>query len=564
MSQPAAVGHKDGQEAGLPKLARSLTLSRSFGAREFVVAFAALSIIAVLALGPHLRHGGFYFDDWSNGAGALQPPGSPDVGDALSYFSEITLFRPVLVLYVPLTYFIFGMHIHYHLAWAAVLAVLAATMFYGVLRTLGVPWVHALLIAALTIVFPWSDATRLWATGDQVNLSITFMAAGLLVALLGLKRGRRRWHAVAAVLYLLSILTYEVTLPLIACLGGIYCYRVGWRAARWRWLTDLVVAAVAGAWVGTHTKRTTSGLSGDFAHFKMVISGAETILGRAGMPLGTPQTTIALFALALILAVGVGAYLRFPDRFTAEQGWDLRRWLMLAGGGLLVSLLGWMIFIPADPYYTPSVYGATNRVNGLAAFGLVLLVYGEFGIIGTLLGQIRPRAKLIALPVIVLLGIVLLLSYTHVLRRHINVWDAASVAQNNAAIEIREEFQELPHGTTVFTSSVPANQTLGVPIFTASYDLDGMVKMEYDDYSLSAYPIVEDFHVSCRANGVTLEKPDGEVFERQDEREVSAPYGTVLLLNLQTGSRAAPQSRRACRRVSRSYVAGPAYLSTTY
>ena len=181
------------------------------------------------------------------------------------------------------------MHIHLHDAWSVFVAVLAASVFYAVLRTLGVPWIHAWLIAALTIVFPWSDATRFWMTGDQVNLSIAIMGAGLLLALAGLKRNSWRHHAGAAALYLVSILTYEVTLPLIACMGFLYWLRAGWRAARYRWLTDLAVVVVAGSWVGSHTKRTTSGLGYDFEHLGEIVVRGGTILGRAGMPLGPPD-----------------------------------------------------------------------------------------------------------------------------------------------------------------------------------------------------------------------------------------------------------------------------------
>ena len=275
-----------------------------------------------MAFGPFVKHGGFFLDDWSNGAGALQPPGRPDVGSALSYYADLTAFRPVLILYVPLTYFVFGMHIHLHDAWSVFVAVLAASVFYAVLRTLGVPWIHAWLIAALTIVFPWSDATRFWMTGDQVNLSIAIMGAGLLLALAGLKRNSWRHHAGAAALYLVSILTYEVTLPLIACMGFLYWLRAGWRAARYRWLTDLAVVVVAGSWVGSHTKRTTSGLGYDFEHLGEIVVRGGTILGRAGMPLGSSRTTPVLVVLGVALAVGLGAYLLYRPRFDSAPAGD--------------------------------------------------------------------------------------------------------------------------------------------------------------------------------------------------------------------------------------------------
>lgn len=538
------------------RLFNSIQLDRSFTLREFLMAFVGLVLVAALAFGPFIRHGGFFLDDWSNGAGALQPPGSPDIGNALSFFTEITAFRPVLIIYVPLTYFVFGMHIHLHDAWAVFLAVLAAATFYAVLRTLGVPWIHGWLIAALTIVFPWSDATRFWVTGDQVTLSITIMGLGLLLALVGLKRESWRWHAFAASLYLVSILTYEIALPLIACFGTLYWLRAGWRAARFRWLADLGAVLIGGIWVATHTKRTTSGLAADFEHFKQIFSGGQTIFGRAGMPLGSPHNSVVLLALGLILLGGVASYFYRRDRPTSQSKWGLREWLLLSAGGLAVAVLGWVMFIPADPYYTPSVYGLTNRVNGLAAFGLVLLVYGSFGIVGSILGRVHPRAAWTATIITVVLAVVMLGSYTHVLRRHITIWDEAFGAQIAALSELKATMPTLPPSATVFAGSYPANQTLGVPIFASTWDFDGMVKMEYDDFSLSGYPILEGLGIVCRPDGVRL--------EGEGAPDVTAPYGSARLMNFQSGRHSIPRSRRACQRVASNYVPGPLYLSLSY
>src|SRR6185312_15111321 len=72
--------------------------------RELFIAWAALALLSLLVYAPHVRHGGFYLDDWANAATTLYPP----KGGALDAFSNLTLYRPVLVLYVPLTYFVFG------------------------------------------------------------------------------------------------------------------------------------------------------------------------------------------------------------------------------------------------------------------------------------------------------------------------------------------------------------------------------------------------------------------------------------------------------------------------
>jgi hypothetical protein len=557
VKEASAAQDRRFEDGARPAAWSALQLQRPFGWLEFFLALGGLALVAALALGPHIQQGGFYMDDWSNAAGALQPPGDFDFGAAVSYFADLTIYRPVLVLYVPLTYLAFGMNMGAHLAWAATLAVLAAASFYAVLRTLGVPWIHAFVIAALTIVFPWSDSTRLWPTAGQPTLSIFLVMTGLYLALLGLRRHGWGWHLAAAACYLLSILTYEVAIPLIACAGFLYWLQAGWREARFRWLTDVAIAVAGAIWVGAHTERTTSGIAGNVEHLGQIVTNGGTILGRTAVPVGSQQTTLVLCIVGLTIAAGAAAYFSNP-RLPAWSGWGLRGWLILTGGGLALAALGWVMFIPADPYYTPSVFGMTNRVNALAAFGLLTAVYGTLGIVGSLVAAaVRPKGSvLLSTAVTVVLGAVLLASSTHVLRRHIAIWDIAYVAERTAIDKIRVQLPGPPPESTLFVGGYPANQTLGVPILAASWDLDGMMKMEYDEMSLRAYPILAGMKLVCRAQGVALVGTGSP--------EVTAPYGTARLLDLKKGRRAVPHGPHACQRVVDAFVPGPLYLSLTY
>lgn len=533
-----------------------LSLNRPLTGGEIALAWIALAIVGALAFIPHIRHGGFYLDDWSNAAGALQPPGGPGVGNVLSYFADLTIYRPVLVLYVPLTYFVFGMHMDHHLIWAAFLALAVVALLYGILRMLGLPWIHAWLIAALTLVYPWFDSTRLWATADQISLSIFFALGGLWLALVGLSRRSWRWHAGALALYLLSILTYEVTLPLIVAAGLLYLLRSDWRTARVRWGADLAVVAIGGTWVGTHTMRETSSLADDVSHLGEIVTQGGTLLGRTLWPVGAQHTTLALCVIGAAFGAGLFARLAFAKRFQGESGWRLGGWLSLIAGGLVVAALGWFMFIPADPYYTPSVYGMTNRVNGLAGIGLVVAVYGTLGTVGSLIGQLRPRAVAVGLIATLALAAALGAAYVDVFRRHSTIWDAAYVAEREGLDELKARFPSLPSGTTVFVGGYPANQTLGVPIFAVNWDVDGMMKTEYEDGTLWGYPILPEEHLVCRKGGVELATPDGPTR--------LAPYGTALLVDLASDRSSRPDSRQDCRRVAGDYLPGPLYLTTTY
>lgn len=515
-----------------------------------------LAAIAFLAFLPHMRHGGFYMDDWANAAASLQPPGSPDAGKAIEYFAELTGYRPVLVVYVPLTYFVLGMNMELHLAWAALLGVFVAAMLYGILRTLGLPWVHAWFVSSLTLLFPWFDSIRFWATASQISLSVGLTLAGLWLALVGLSRRDWRWHAAAVALYVTSILTYEVTLPLIAAAGLLYVIRAGWRAARFRWLADLAAAAAGAIWVAAHTKRSTSTISDSVTHLEQIVTEGGKLLGRTLLPIGDERTTLALCVLFAIFAVGLGARLAFPERFPDRAGWGLRGWLLLTAGGVAVAALGWAMFVPADPYYTPTVYGTNNRVNGLAGIGLVMTVYGALGTLGALVGQLRPRATALGLAVTVSLAILLGAGFVDVLRRHTAIWNAAYASQRTAIDRLKAEFPRLPSWNTLFVAGYPANQTVAVPILGSTWDLDGMVKMEWDDWTLRAYPILNGFELRCDPVGVTLLPGGGP--------PTTVSYGTATLIDLSDGQRSKPRDRAACGRVVGDYGPGPDYLGYGY
>jgi hypothetical protein len=529
--------------------------------REAIFACMTLAVVGILAFAPHILNGGFYLDDWANGAGALRPPGGPGVAHALSYFDKLTIYRPVLVLYVPLTYFVFGTHMAYQLAWAALLAIGVGAAVYGILRTLGVPLLHAWLIAAITIVYPWYDSTRLWETASQATLSILFVTCGLLLAITGLRRRSLRLHGCAATLYLLSILTYEVTLPFIAAAGVLYVLLAGWRLARPRWAMDLVAVLAGGLWVGLQTSRESLGVSADLRHLGEIITSGGTILGRSLIAFGQPRTEIALVIVAVIAVMGFG--LIYVDRSVKGQNgnWGPQNWLMMTGGGLVVATLGWIMYIPANPYYTPSVYGFTNRVNALAGFGLVIAVYGTFGIVGSITGRIWSRVKpsqvnLCATITTATLALVLGGVYVQVLERHTRIWDSAFRAEMAGIGEMRTQYPQLPHGVTLFTSDYPANQTLGVPIFSSSWDVNGMVKLQYKDGTLSAYPVLPGLTLVCRETGIGLQGPGAPI--------VNVSYGKALLLDVHTGGHARPIDRRECNSTVGGYTPGPLYLSTNY
>src|SRR3954452_3083682 len=312
---------------------------------ELAIAWALLLVLGIAVFLPNVRDSGFSTDDWANAALSLQ--GSK--GSVLSAYAHVTPYRPVLILYVPLTYWVFGTHMGLHLAWSVGLGVLVSAMLYGVLRECALPRIHAGAVAGLVLLFPWADSTRFWPTASMASLSIAIALAGLWVALAALRRGSGwRWHAGAIALYLLSILTYELTALLIAAAGLLYIARAGWRAARWRWAADLVAIGVAAIWNSTHTPRPQKfGAGALWHHFSLIVTEGGKVLARSAQPLGTPRTALVLIVLALVAAEVAGGATAPPH---TRPGASLRPWLPLLVAGLVVTAAGWLIFVPTDVY----------------------------------------------------------------------------------------------------------------------------------------------------------------------------------------------------------------------
>jgi hypothetical protein len=229
--------------------------------------------------------------------------------------------------------------------------------------------------------------------------------------------------------------------------------------------------------------------------------------------------------------------------------------LLLGAAGITVAALGWVIFVPADPYYTPSIYGFTNRVNGLAGVGLVMIVYAACGIVGGLIALLVRRAQVAT---VATLGLALAVgvAYLSVVNRHGEVWTSAFRAEMAGIAQMKSQLPRLADGTTLFVSGHPAYQTLGVPIFSTTWDVDGMVKMQYKNPTLSALPVTTGTELSCSPDGVRLVGPGYE--------SALVPFANARFLDIPSGRTAAPQSLRACRRAAPRFVAGPDYLSYDY
>ena len=454
--------------------------------RELALAAALLAVLGAVVYGPQVAHGGFYWDDWQNAAN-VQFTQQPGLIGAFDQASERPVFgyRPVLTGMLVLEYEALGLNKHLFLAVAALFGVLTGFALYLVLRTLGLSRAEAALPAALLLVFPWTDSTRMWNTASFDTLAVSFYLLGLVVAILALRAppGRRRKLLTAGslTLYLLAAWTYEIVTFAILAGAAVYLLVAPRRDALRRVALDVVVVGIALVVVAAGTTRTPLSLGDQIKHAGTIAEQAFTVLTRALIPVGSLPGIVG----AVLLVALVGIAFRRPD---------LRRWVLMAGFGALFTLAGYVLFVPAARYYQPLAPGTTNRMNVLAAVGFVVLVCALVRLAAGLLAG--RRAPVVAAVLLVLIGV------GYVVRVHDDQtgWRRSADVQQQVLDAVTGTVPAPPHKSTIYTFNAPSFVAPGIPSFSLAFDLRSAVRLQYGDPSLKAYPIRGFDVIRCEAD----------------------------------------------------------------
>ena len=460
-----------------------------------------LLLLGALVFGSHVAGGGFYWDDWENAATTRYEYQSGFLGPLdLRQFA----YQPGLALLLPVPHALFGLHPSLHIALGVALAALMSLSLYAVLRTGRMERLHAGAIAALVLVFPWSDSTRLWATASINNVAVSLCLAGMVLGMLGLASGGqrgRRLTVCSVALYVASVLTYSVAavFALLSLLA--YARVVPFREALRRWRVDLVAIFVAAVYVGLTTTKGTQSPSGTIEHLETMVRQTGTLFARALAPFGSPPGGLVGALAGTLVAVAALAAWRLPAADPARA--ELRRWLVVTGGAVVALAAGYALFVPGDPKYVPLAPGIYNRVNIVAAIGFAALVVALAALLTALVlrgSRLRnARAALtLALAAVVAVG------WIRVTDDHQRDWERATVLQDRVLDGIERVRADVPRGGTVYTFGSPIQAAAGVPVFAQSWDLDAAAKLRLDDPALVAYPVRPTATVRCRPGSVAI------------------------------------------------------------
>lgn len=512
----------------------------------WVMALGLLVVLAAAIYGPYVGQGGFVHDDWFIardfefvGQGLLEQ---------LRAGLDTSGRHPIVGLHTGLTHWAFGLHETAYLVYLAALGVATSLALYGVLRRLGVPWLLSTAAAALLLAFPASSAGRLWVAGGGAQFAVLLLLAGVFVALGALRRPGWRgvaWHLPATALYVASLLSYDVAAFVVAGVVLVYLLRAPWRRAVAHWIVDLVALGVSVIYVRSGSPKTidTSG-GGILDRFDQVRDGMVQVFASNGTSIG-PVSGPARVGETLAWALLVGGLAVCGLGLWRARGrgprWRLLRTTALMGlYGVLVVIAGSTVLLFVEGY-SPLSDGIYNRVNVLSAVGYVCATLGMLVTLGLLLGATRDR-RLAAGVIVVVAG---LMGSAYVLRTRSHEHNYIVSAQSQAAVLAQLDKVPPPPGkTTYIVAGVPPESGPGVPIFEATWDLTGALRVRERRDDIDAFPQGTLTGLQCRPGGVL---PEGPLYGPID----LTPYDVALFVDARDGSSYRARSSADCRRIAR-------------
>jgi hypothetical protein len=514
---------------------------------------SAIIGLVALASAAYVGQLGFYSDDWSLLARFHLAANQSFWGffDAVYTTMANVRMRPLQILYFTAMYDLFRLQpLGYHLVNSGVIA-LTAVALHVLLRQAGVPRLVSVPVALVYTTSPLYSATRFWFVAAGHNLSILLYLASALAHLQvsgALPRGAVLWGVAGSLLFVASVLTYEIALPLaivnlwalLAATGpGIRARQAGRR----RWTTVCTIAIfLVGCFsaiafkLGTTTRLRVSenpisyykgivhtavrwDYTPDFYgfNFKQALIDAFGGFG-VGLPLLVNQIVreypdVIASAAAVMTLVGTAAYLLVTRAHAVEEPASPLTWIGLLVCGGVVFVTGYAIFFMI-PIVQFTLTGIGNRANVLAAIGAAMIMVAAVRLLTLQLRprHVRPGAYALLIAFVCASGVLI----NTTLGRF---WASSYRVQLAALSELRQQFPTLAPGTTVIVDGICPYLGPAI-VFESSWDLDGALHIQYADPTLRADVVTPNMRID--ADGLST-----ELYGALDSRY---PYGPQLLV----------------------------------
>jgi hypothetical protein len=521
--------------------------------RRNVVALGAVTAavgVWLFLVARQVADGGFYSDDY----GVQWDWAHDGYWGAVDTQFDALGSKPLLAFALPAPYEVFGSDPTGHHVLAAALVLATVVAFYFVLRGLRFRVPDATAIALLALLFPWATGVRLWPTGSLNNLAILLLFAGLLVALRGLRSAPPRGYLIhlgASALYAASVLTYDATTVAAAMLWPAYIWLGSWRAAWPRAVMDLAAVGAAALYTRDHTNKHIADLSDQLAHVPDIAREGADLIAASLVPVSVPaeiSPALTVAVLGAAAAVLVTAALR-GRRSRGAGSREGTRWVAVALVSLAALALCWAIYLP-QAFYTPTFRGLEDRVNVLALYPAVVLVWAVLRAAGGLVSRN-------GFPVAVAAAIAITAGYAIQDGRQERDW-AEAADQQRPVLEAVERLSP-PEGALVLTFGAPGETAPGVPVFNASWDL--LPAAQLLGKPTHTYPVFEGSSLKCSGESLTVQRLETplyrviHLYQRGTPR--TFPYGQVVFVDTENGRHEVIRTREQCLDALGAYPPGP-------
>lgn len=403
---------------------------------ELAVVLLAIFLIEFLCFFPVLRHIGFYLDDWVMLNYLSLGPGS--FLELLQFYFSTdprVVNRPLEAIHFILMFKLFGLKpLGYHI-FNCLMEILSACFLYLSLKLLSGCRKFSFISSALFLLYPSHNITHYWVVSSSVGLSMLLYLGALYCDLQGAKTRRLSLHILSAFLFYLSLLNYEVCLPL-AALNVVFVTLVvrkqtDWRQAIIYGVRPAVCLALAISGLFVYLKFIMPMLGTAWMHRVSFETGLMFATIGEGIRLNLPWVAFGYFGEHALGFVRDNLGLRELVLLVAQilVFWSTCYYLddkdkqQLAenvavpplSGSVLVLLGSFGVVISYTIFglnseYMPTFITFVNRVNTGATVGLAVLVLGVLLICRSFVSEKGLSLRLISL--LTVTGLILVCFYT--------------------------------------------------------------------------------------------------------------------------------------------------------
>ncbi len=480
---------------------------------------------------------GFYSDDWSFLGNFILSRNQTLPGLFLTATTPNTLMRPIQNIYDAILFYFFKLNPLGYQIVNSLVFMIAVVVLYAVLRKLGIPRIISLSISLIYGLLPNYSTDRFWYAAFQVNLSLMFFLISLFCGLqaFALKtKHSNLWQLMSVVSLVLSILSYEVALPLVAVnifLFWIYANRKKAVQSLKKFKDEspavfIAINLIAIAYLIVFKMKTTIRL-GKFNYTSAGMNLITSIFHTNFISLGAhlpyvwiksiiQYTSLQTLVIASILYMLVFLYLYYVTSARQNPIPNSGYMLGIILAGIIVFYFGYAIFLATNEIgFSPT--GIDNRVTIAAAIGVAFVFIGIVGLIARL-GRSDELVRWLfcmSTTIIATGGFIVISTLA-------GFWTGAYYRSKTVLADIHRHFTQLPKNSTIILDGICPYNGPGI-VFESQWDLKGALQTIYHDPTIRADVVTPRLEV--KNNGIATEIYTFKSFY---------PYKNLLIYNYKT------------------------------